>query len=339
MCSIFIFVLALALPPFASCQPENQPPTQADMHLTQKANDLSSGYRYYSDPISGKGRYLIGSISSEALNEGYFANETEIEPTNATEITNVATKDIIIPTKKECQSCVFYINSAEELRININNTNCAKKIFFLESGKYDGPFYIGNNASNITIKPDPSIKGSVIFDAMNNDFNFAIDSTSNVSINGLTLKNGNNGVLLEKVKNCLIDGNKIYNFKFNGIYINNSVENISIINNTIVSNNYQNNVSGITLSESKDVIIADNEIRVGNENPDFNINGNGFIDILINNSVGNLINFNGNGIITEDAIKCGVKCNGNTPTCSCESMEDDCQYFIGMSCNSWSFKC
>ncbi len=330
---VLFFILALFIQPFACNQAAGQSATQAEINASQNAGDL--GYKLINDPITGGRYYLIGSKYRESV-----ASEKKIGPTNAAEsiINATATKDII-PTKNLCESCVFYINSAEELRISLNNTTCIKKIILLESGKYNGQFYIGNNISNVTIKPDPKNRGSVILDAMNADFNFALENTSNVSINGLTLKNGNNGILLEKVKNCLVDGNKIYGFKFNGIFADHSVQNNSITNNIISSDKYQNDVSGITLSESRDVVIGGNEILVGYKNPYSNINGNNYIDILLNKSVGNIINFNGIGIITEDAINCGVTCDGDAPKCACESVEDGCQHFIGISNNSWSFIC
>jgi parallel beta-helix repeat protein len=155
----------------------------------------------------------------------------------------------------------------------------------------------------------------------------------------LTLKNGNNGILLERVENCLIDGNKIYGFKCTGIFVNNSIINVSITNDTIRTDNYQSNVSGITLSESSDVLIDDNDICVGHGNSHHNTDSNNYIDILLNNSFGNTIYFNGTGIIIEDTVKCGIACDGDTPMCNCDSVEDTCQHFTEMSNNEWSFKC
>lgn len=338
---VYLFILALVLQPIVTIKATCQSTTEADMTILQKASNLSNSYRVYNDPVSGRDRILIGSISrlsvGEASEEEYSANKIKTEPINETEAETGKAVEPIPPLIKQ-DTCIFCISSSKQLREDINNTNCTKKIILLENGKYEGSFYIGNSSSNVTIQPRKD-RASVIFDAKGGEFIFAIDNTSNISINGLTLKNGNNGILLDRVKNCIINGNKIYSFKFTGIFMNNTVINNSITNNLLSSDNDQNNVSGIILSESSDVIIENNEIRVGNENPNFNKNGNNYIDILLNNSFGNTIDFAGIGIITEDTILCGIICNEDEPMCACDSVEDDCQHFIGMSNNTWSFKC
>jgi hypothetical protein len=177
-----IFILASVLLPFASSQSSNQPTTQGDINGSQKASDQLLGFKL----VEGErgSYYSISSKYTEASNEGDVANKKEAGSTNATELminATAAKEDIIIPTKNKFESHVFYINSAKELRTNINNTTYIKKIFLLRSGKYDGPFYICNNTGHIIIMPDPIIKGSVILDAKNADFNFALDNASNVS--------------------------------------------------------------------------------------------------------------------------------------------------------------
>lgn len=328
---ILVFVLLL----FSSSQCN----AQGDINSSQNEGNRILGYKLISNDRGSY--YLIGSKYSMSSN-GENVADKESGSRNATEIiVNVnatGAEKIVMPIKIEIGSHVFYINSAEELRRGINNTNYTKKILLLKSGRYNGSFYL-NNKNNIIIMPDPLIKGSVIFDAENADFNFALENTSNVTIKGLTLKNGNNGVLLERAENCLIDNNSIYSFKISGIFVKDSIVNNSIINNVIRSDNYENNISGISMSESRDVLLEGNEISIGNGESRPDIKGYSYIDILLNNSFGNTIHFKGTGIIIEDAVICGVACEGDTPKCSCDSMIDSCQHFIDLSYNTWSFKC
>jgi parallel beta-helix repeat protein len=307
---------------------------QEYINSSQNESDQLLGYKLINNERGSY--YLIGSKYSTASNGENVANKKETGSRNETEIIANATgaQNIAMPVENELESHIFNINSAEELRKGINNTDYTKKLFLLKSGIYKGSFYL-KDKNNVIIMPDPLIKGSVIFDAENTDFNFALDNTSNVTIKGLTLKNGNNGVLLERAENCLIDNNSIYGFKISGIFVNDSTVNNSIINNVIRSDNHENNISGISMSESRDVLLEDNVICIGT--PD--INSNSYIDILLNNSFGNTIGFTGAGIIIEDAVNCGVFCDGDNPKCSCDSVIDSCQHFIETSNNKWSFKC
>lgn len=324
-CIFFIFsFLQLG----AYSQSLDQTDENLNIHAAQNTYDHASNYKEYTDPETGKTRIMIGSISHRIRDQEYVDNENEID----------VIKNATIPPRGQ-NTCIFYVNSAEELRSCINNTSCGEKIIMLKSGRYEGPIYIGNNSNNITIQPDPKMKGSVVLDALNADFNIAIDNTSYITVRNLTIKNADNAILLENAKNCFIYNNKIYGFIYNGISVHKCIDNNSIENNTLNSDNHNNSVSGIRLSESKDVLINHNNIEVGYDDIYSNINNYNFIDILLYKSYGNSINFNEVGIIIEDNIICAITCNAGRPLCSCDSYSDDCSHFLGVSNSTWSFKC
>ncbi len=203
----------------------------------------------------------------------------------------------------------------DNLRSAINDSSINE--ILLKTGVYEGEFNI-KKINDKTIKPKPGEEESVVLDAGGADYNLAIEEAANIVVEGLIIKNGKSGILMDDVSDCKIINNIIYDFDLDGINLKNVKS-----PNRIIGNNIESTVDGsygINLFNSLYTIIERNIINTE-------------VDIILSQSCGNKINiFNDDsGGIIEDKISCGVLggkrvCDGGI---SFEEFQEK------RSCNEW----
>jgi len=185
--------------------------------------------------------------------------------------------------------------------------NSANKVIYLD-GRFKGPINI--TVDNIKIKLGNTFHAEL--DGGNKLWNIGIDNRTNVSIEGLNLKNSLNGIKMEKCSQCRISSNSIEFSKGSGICVRNSTDTNIIEYNNIISTSGLTNNAGICLHNSNDNRLTNNKIFTA-----------GFC-ITLEHSYGNMISILDNDRIYDSGIMCRV----NNCRIECENGS--------LNGNSWS---
>lgn len=179
------------------------------------------------------------------------------------------------------------VASEADLQTVINNSE--SKVLYLD-GRFKGPINI--TVDNIKLRLGDT--RSALLDGNNKPWNIGMDNRTNVSIEGLHLKNSLNGIKMEKCSRCRISGNSIEFSNGSGICLRNSTDTNIIEYNDITSiDGHPNNV-GICLHHSNDNKLTNNRISV----PDFCIS--------LEHSYGNVISLLNNDKIYDNGTMCRV---------------------------------
>jgi len=229
----------------------------------------------------------------------------------------------------------YVVGPGDDLQsVIINSSN---KTIYLKKGEYNS-IRIGDNVHNLTIRSLD--KWNSILNGNNEDYVLELDNTSNISIIGLVFINGVDGLSIKQSKNCIIDDNLILDFKDDGIYLYESIDNT--LSKNKISSNYGQNNCGIWLDKSGRNKIIENVINVQSYMIDLH---NSSCDNLIINSNNGKIRENNTpnniyhrGYVCRNSIICDPV-NGSIYSCYSE-LNSGRQYveleIADYSCNRWS---
>jgi parallel beta-helix repeat protein len=198
---------------------------------------------------------------------------------------------IIIISVYGCEANQIYtrISTGDSLQDAIDKSN-SNTIFSLESGVYNGPLNL-TNCRDMTIKPR---SGKVTIECSGANIGIFITGGKNIIIEGLSLNNSSNGIVIEGSRDCTIKGNYIHFNNGAGITID-GVSGSHILENTI-----RNEELGRIFSKGISVFYSNSNFISGNQ---FVLQTNGtFVDLF--KSYNNNIMINQCGTIIDNSNQC-----------------------------------
>jgi nitrous oxidase accessory protein NosD len=190
-----------------------------------------------------------------------------------------------------------YVSVDQPLREIVANSS--NKILSLENGIHYGPLTL-IHCNNVTIRP---FSGTATIECSGAEAGINIIGGSDITIEGLSINDSNNGIKLEGARNCNILNNYV-NFK-DGAGI--SIDGVS--QSTIAGNTIKNDNIGKFLSNGIEVYYSIGNIILENS---FVLQENGTF-ILLDDSFNNVINLNQCGTIVDNFNEC--KCTEGCYKC------------------------
>lgn len=217
---------------------------------------------------------------------------------------------IVYGANAETSNSWHYVSTDESIMEIMENSS--SNVLSLENGIHYGPIILVNR-DNLTIKP---FSDKATIECMGADVGIYIIGGSNITIEGLSLNNSNNGIKIEGARDCIIENNYINFNNGSGITID-GTHNIKIIKNVI-----KNDHVGDLFSNGLEVYYSMDNFLSGNS---FVLQGNSTL-VLLYHSFNNIIYLDQCGKIID---------NSNEFNCEtgCYQRKKDCQLN-----NSWHLK-
>jgi|WetSurMetagenome_2_1015567.scaffolds.fasta_scaffold57557_2 parallel beta-helix repeat protein len=298
-------------------------------------SDWTEGNKWYwntSEGINGSNKIEVWIRDGKNANESYYDDKTQREFLVAK----------FSPEQSEPENekvAVFNVSTCNEFIDALNNSTNCKKVISLRYMRCIGSYLIKNNKNKLIIKSHPDNRLKPILDGNGGDYVIAIEDSSNVSIDGLDIKNAKVDIYMEDVADSSITNCKVENFIVDGISLNNTTG-TRLQDNKIESSTPGNHKTGINLTECKDNCeILDNDISLPNGD-----SRTASYDILLINSSGNELFINpseeGYLIQQDSSVSWKVNCTGSYPCCTTFPTDDcDCNDYDLQGINNWFVNC